>query len=238
MTVIKDAIEKIIEMAAPNIINMTDDTVYSDRHLHPILNPVPDPLSVATLSSLLDYLERNVDSLERDGLMVHVETFNKVSLLSALDDPFEQRKVYIQASAMTPTIHFERRMDPESFIIQLQSMFVKTYQRDNLLKFLGSLKAGFSKTMSDNGVSQTVTAKTGVTMVSDVEVPNPVTLQPYRTFTEIEQPTSDFVFRIHGGQDEPTCALYEADGGAWKLVAIERIAEWLRENLPDVAVIA
>ena len=139
---------------------------------------------------------------------------------------------------MLPKILFERRMDVELFIIQLQSMFVKTAERDNLLKFLGSLKAGFSKEMNDNGVSQIVTAKTGITTVGEVAVPNPVKLQPYRTFSEIEQPASDFVFRIHGGHDEPTCALYEADGGAWKMEAIQRIAAWVKEKLPGVMVIA
>lgn len=234
---IKEAIEKIERMAAPNIIDV-EGRSYSDKEIYPVHEPTPTALSVHTLCSIYDYLNRNIDELHKQGLMIHIDNYNKVSILEHLIPPFEQRKRFLYAVSMTPEIHFERRMDVESFVIQLQSMFVQTPERDNLLKFLGSLKAGFSKTMNDDGVSQTVTAKTGVTMVSEVAVPNPVTLQPFRTFAEIEQPASDFVFRIHGGQDEPTCALYEADGGAWKLTAIERIAEWLREKLPDVAVIA
>jgi hypothetical protein len=232
---IKGMIEKIEKMTEPRIIEI-DERTYSDKKIYPVLAPEPDALEVATLGSLIAYYNTNVDCLDKKDLIVHVESYNKVSMFSALKDPFQQRNIFIEAVAMTPTIHFERQMEVEPFIIQLQSMFVETPERDSLLKFLGSLTAGFSKTMSDNGVSQTVTAKTGA-MVDNVEVPNPVTLQPYRTFSEIDQPESDFVFRIHGGTDI-TCALYEADGGAWKLTAIERIAEFLKKELPVVAVIA
>lgn len=234
---IEAAIDKIIAMTKPSIIDV-EERIYVDRKIYPVLEPIPTPLVVCTMASIVDYFSSNIDELSKSDLIVHVEAYNRVAMFSNLIAPFEQRKAFITASAMTPEIHFERRMEVESFVIQLQSMFVKTPERDNLLKFLGSLKAGFSKTMTDDGVSQTVTAKTGVTMVSEVEVPNPVTLQPFRTFTEIEQPASDFVFRIHGGQEEPTCALYEADGGAWKLTAIQRVAEWIRKEIPDVAVIA
>ena len=35
--------------------------------------------------------------------------------------------------------------------------------------------------------------------LADVIVPNPVKLRPYRTFAEIEQPESSYVFRIKDG---------------------------------------
>ncbi|MNW60692.1 hypothetical protein D3C74_386970 [compost metagenome] len=63
------------------------------------------------------------------------------------------------------------------------------------------------------GMTQSVVAKTGVATVEDVKVPNPVLLAPYRTFVEVEQPESSFVFRM---KDGPSAALFEADGGAWR----------------------
>jgi len=67
-----------------------------------------------------------------------------------------------------------------------------------------------------------------------------VVLRPYRTFLEIEQPASAFVFRLRRGREGelPTCALFEADGGRWKLEAIERIRDYLKEQLSEIAVIA
>ena len=55
--------------------------------------------------------------------------------------------------------------------------------------------------------------------------------QPYRTFLEVEQPASDFLLRLDKG-GRP--ALYEADGGAWKLEAKRNIAAYLGEQLADL----
>lgn len=67
-------------------------------------------------------------------------------------------------------------------------------------------------------------------------IPSPVTLKPYRTFTEVEQPESQFVFRMKEDKyDGVQCALFEADGGAWKLGAMEYIKEYLERELEDPA---
>jgi hypothetical protein len=59
-----------------------------------------------------------------------------------------------------------------------------------------------------------------------------VNLAPYRTFQEIEQPSSPFLFRIKGTPGEGVqCALFEADGGAWRLDAVARIEAWLTKAL-------
>jgi hypothetical protein len=34
-------------------------------------------------------------------------------------------------------------------------------------------------------------------------------------------------------QSDPTCALFEADGGAWKIKAMKRIKEYLEEELRE-----
>lgn len=47
--------------------------------------------------------------------------------------------------------------------------------------------------------------------------------------------------RVQGGgaSSWPTVGLFEADGGAWRLVAVDRVRDWLTENLPNtVAVLA
>ena len=62
-------------------------------------------------------------------------------------------------------------------------------------------------------------------------MPNPVELAPYRTFPEVEQPISKFIFRM---QEGPRAALYEADGGAWRNKAILSIKEYLQEELKEL----
>lgn len=66
-------------------------------------------------------------------------------------------------------------------------------------------------------------------------VPSPVHLKPYRTFDEIDQPESDFIFRVQSNKfDGITCALFSADGGAWKTEAKQRIKEYLSNELSDL----
>lgn len=62
-------------------------------------------------------------------------------------------------------------------------------------------------------------------------VPNPVTLRPYRTFLEAEQPSSAFVFRISDRNGEPSFKLIEAEGGLWKNVAMQNIKKYLEQRL-------
>ena len=66
-----------------------------------------------------------------------------------------------------------------------------------------------------------------------------VALRPYRTFLDIHQPASEFVLRIKADKDEgPRCALFEADGGAWRFTALEHIKSYMADNLdPDRAII-
>ena len=68
----------------------------------------------------------------------------------------------------------------------------------------------------------------GVASADDVIVPNPVELAPYRTFLEVEQPSSSFIFRMKNG---PRGAIFEADGGAWRNQAILNIKEYLTKEL-------
>ena len=83
----------------------------------------------------------------------------------------------------------------------------------------------------DNGISQEVSVRTGAVLKEQQTVQPIVHLQPYRTFLEVEQPASDFLLRL---DKDGHPALYEADGGAWKLEAKRNIAAYLGEQLADL----
>lgn len=51
----------------------------------------------------------------------------------------------------------------------------------------------------------------------------------------MEQPESQFVFRMKEYKNEGIqCALFEADGGAWRLNAMANIKEYLEHELSDL----
>jgi hypothetical protein len=77
-----------------------------------------------------------------------------------------------------------------------------------------------------------------VHLQKELVLQNPFKLKPFRTFREVDQPESPFIFRVHQQAEEmPKCALYEADGGAWKLQAMKNIGDYLKEKLPDTVVL-
>lgn len=95
-----------------------------------------------------------------------------------------------------------------------------------LLKFAGTVEAGTLVRYSDDGVSQKATIKNGIASKGDEIVPGVFTLTPYRTFLDVEQPASDFIFRMRENGDVKF-AIFEADGGAWRNEARARIHTYL-----------
>ncbi len=86
---------------------------------------------------------------------------------------------------------------------------------------------------ADDGISQVATMTVGVAAKADVIVPNPVELIPYRTFQEVAQPASKFVFRI-GDKEVPAFKIVEAENNIWKNEAIANIKEYLAEALTEM----
>ncbi len=85
--------------------------------------------------------------------------------------------------------------------------------------------------IEDDGVSQITTVKQGVASRAKAKAPNPVKLAPYRTFLEVKQPESDFILRL---DKNANLALFEADGGFWKIQAVRLVKEYLSENLKGI----
>ncbi|MHC1697751.1 MAG: hypothetical protein AB9919_06785 [Geobacteraceae bacterium] len=228
-------IEKITELAETQIITI-DGRNYSSRQIHPINDPTPAVMGVSTLTALAEYITENPDSPEHP-FIVHVHSHETVIVYSPLHGEFLQRSAYLSSNAQLEAYPFGRYLDLETFIIAMQAKFVQDETTAALLALAGNITGEGISNFNDDGVTQKVTAKRGISFVGNVAVPNPVTLAPYRTFLEIDQPPSKFVYRMKQAEDGILCALIEADGGNWKLEAIKRIRDWLRIKLPEGTVI-
>lgn len=195
--------------------------------------PQADALKVYTLGAVRDYLKANRDALDLATLVVHVVSPQIVRLAGKLQERARNREVFVEASATNLADGFLGKFMPiEEFIIGLQARFVETDARQAVLRLFSNIKSEVVKTAQDDGISQSVTAKAGVALVSDVTVPNPVTLTPFRTFREVTQPESSFVLRVQATKGFEA-GLFEADGGAWRLVAVDRVRDWLTHELPE-----
>ena len=99
-------------------------------------------------------------------------------------------------------------------------------------KVVKNIKGETVRNFGDDGVSQKVEIKQGIATVAEAVVPNPVVLAPYRSFPEIEQIESEFIFRMREGSGIEM-ALFEADGGAWRIQAIASVKRWIEKELKE-----
>lgn len=209
---------------------MLDQGTFTKASLSRVKEAKASVLTVSTLTGLVDYIKSDLDKLP-EKLLIQVISPREVALYSPLNADRE-REQYISAEAILPdNVVYDRFIGTEQFNIMLQSAFVDVGTKSALLKYTGLIQDEAVKTTGDDGVSQQVTVKTGVASVGQAIVPNPVELAPYRTFPEVEQPISKFIFRM---QEGPRAALYEADGGAWRNKAILSIKEYLQEELKEL----
>ncbi|NFM30648.1 hypothetical protein FDC02_04930 [Clostridium botulinum] len=227
----REALEYLVDLGEEKdpILELEQGT-FSIKGLDRVTKPLAAKLEIATLTGMIDYIKTNADNLQ-GSLLIHVDSPREVNLYSTLNED-RRRELYVRANALLPNnIYYDRFIGTEEFNIMLQSSFVDAGDKEVLLKYTGLIKDEAVKSTGDDGVSQAVTIKTGVASVGQAVVPNPVTLAPYRTFPEIEQPLSKFIFRMQQG---PKAALYEADGGAWRNQAMRSIKAYLEEELKEM----
>ena len=202
--------------------------------------PTPKPLEFFTLAGLVDYINENNEHLiPEDGnrIILQVVDHRTVKLITQPSKNQRQRNTIAYAQAHTPEMTFGRYMDTDTFCTELLSKYIETEARKTLFQVAKSMTKEQTATVSDDGVGQQITVKEGVTMATTVSFQNPVPLRPRRTFSEVEQPESNFTLRVDKDAD---VALFESDGGAWKIDAVNFIRDYLdgQINNPAVIVIA
>lgn len=192
-----------------------------------------EPIKATTLTSLVDYIKESREEL-RDRMIIQVVSATKVLLYSGLLAE-RDRETLFEVNALLPQFEYGREYDQESFLVAMQSCFQKTDDREAVTIMASNIVNTQQGTFSDDGVSQQAIIKTGVTTKDAAFVPNPVSLIPYRTFLEVPQPASDFVFRISEGRGgAPAFKLVAADGGLWKSQAVDNVKNYLVKALADI----
>lgn len=194
MDMTRDALQYVVGLKTAEVLDINGGK-YVDKDVHRVDKELrASAIQMNTLTSLVDYLKAGVDSMA-DKMLVQVVSPMKVRVLSMLDAD-RKREELVDVEAMIPDFEYGRYMGNERFIIALQSKFIANDDRALLLQFAGTVKDESIAQYGDDGVTQKATIKTGITSVGDAVVPNPVKLRPFRTFIEVEQPESAFVFRM------------------------------------------
>lgn len=233
----KEAINYLVEMGRDEkkTLEIKGQT-YSHMSLNRVKEPEVTGIKLHTLEALITFIKEEPFRSKDLPLLLHIEDHQTIKLYGPIKED-RQRELFAVVHADIPReIDYGQFYQAETFNIYLQSRFIQNHDRELLLKFTGLIKEENVKQTGDDGISQKITIKTGITTVGEAIVPNPVELAPWRTFQEVLQPESLFIFRM---KDGPTAALFEADGGAWRLEAINRIKQYLEEkDLADTIILA
>jgi hypothetical protein len=247
---IVEAINKILALAPPSIQKF-GDLQYSDRSLQVITPPQPIPIQSMTLQGLVDLLDNDFEDVDLAKVFLHIESPTEVSVISKESDGYGRRREW--ATAKYPQFEgfkFGVWHKPESFIISAQQHFQRVkvetasgelvHDLDYVLGIASKITAEHTAENSDDGFAQRVAVKQGVALKAETILKPMVNLAPYRTFAEIDQVVSQFVFRAkyEGDSGGALLALFEGDGGRWKLAAVAAIKAWLEAEETTVKVIS
>ena len=229
---LKAFIEKIESMAAPKTYDVQGAT-FCNKELREII-PHKDhakQIKMSSLDSLCTMVRKEADDLfMSDQIVVRVVDPTTVCVYTTLDSELDREYLY-ECQADTPSFRTGTYYTHEEIIIKLRSIMIPNDDSAYLLRLLGCMSKESKVSSMDNGVTQAVQAVSGIALAQNVEVKPIVTLRPFRTFLEVAQPESDFLLRV---SDNGQIALYEADGGVWKLEAVRSIAFYIKDKLFDL----
>lgn len=229
---IKEALEYIVKSQQPKVID-SGKYRYTDASLKRLDDELrADAIQMTTLSGLVNYIKAGIDSMA-EHMLVQVVSPTEVRLISQLDND-RKRECMAEVRADIPEFAYGKFIDSEAFLIGIRSKFIQNDGAEAILRFAGTVESGTVAKYGDDGISQSATVSKGIAGKEKELVPNPVKLRPYRTFTEVQQPESEFVFRMKDYDSSVACAIFEADGGAWKCEAMKNIKKHLEMELADL----
>lgn len=244
---LEKAFEWIKREAAPHVREI-DGVQWSDKDLGEIKHiRSMDKVEFFTLTSLIEYLRSGVD-VPNDfvqHIFVNVTAPDHVSIYSEANKGNHYRRAAVaEVKAMLPVVKIGKWVDQTEFCIMMRANFIDSdddedgtallpdTDKDALIRVASNIVSGTIAQYEDTGISQKATIKTGIQEAEDKLLPEMVTLRPYRTFLEVEQPKSEFIFRAQDDRcDGVQLSLHEADGGRWKLDAMAAVKQYLMDAL-------
>jgi hypothetical protein len=226
---ISEAIAKIIEIHNPPSPTFIDKAGV-ERHTKSgdvLRLPTLDRTSGRSLESVVEVVSKYGDILEIqcsiDQVLVNGIVEDNMCLYTKL--------IHAATPILPKDFPFGSPMDPEMFIIKASDFFERDDNYKSMIAALSCITDVQETVTSDDGVTQTVTYKSGINRKDSGKLEPFVTLRSFRTFREVEQPQDTYLIRLSKGKDGPLVALYEASGYRWKQSCSEAVYKYIRDRV-------
>lgn len=160
---LKEFAQYLVSLKENKTYDIHGDT-YSDRDLVRIEPHIdrPTSISVSGLDSIVKLVRNEMDMLTNLPVFIRVDGANRVVVFTTYDDVMRRDSLYI-AECDVPGFRDGFR-EYEQAIIELRSKFAPGPGVDYMLDLLSRISKENGVTTIDNGVSQTVEARQGVTI--------------------------------------------------------------------------
>lgn len=232
---LKEFVEHIQETAQPKIekIGNTTYALFPNgnvEELHEVIDR-PETLSLTSLDALVKLVRTEALKATDKPLYITIPDHLTVRCFTQ-PEPSERfcRQFFYKVTATDVPGWGEKVQLPfEEMQIALRTRFQETPDALYAMKLLSDITTGGKITYNDNGVATSVVTKKGIDLQANESIRPIVTLKPYRTFQEVEQPESTFLIRV----SERGITFIESDGGMWKLYARETVKEFLEAALKE-----
>ena len=241
-----NAIENLSKRASAkeNLVIDIDENHFRSSNLTRIFDdPRPETIHTSSLSSIVSFLRGGIEGYSQADLFLHVIGPDMVCLLVEYYGEEKKRDLVICATRGNDAapFNFDKWYDTEEFIIGLSAYFETMPDQETILKVASSLVSEEKWANLNEGATMKLTASKGIVNTSEIpdkDIPGVAMLRPFRTFREVQQPVSAFVFRYKSEGEAVKFRLFEADGGAWKHEAMVNIENFFKTQIPELRVIA
>ena len=231
---LKEFIEHIQSTTKPQIFEKDGATfvVYAEEAPHQLRPDIdhPDILPLHSLDALVNLVRTEASKAETPLYITIPDHLTVRCFGQPQPDARFFRQMYYEAKATdVPGWSEKVQLGFEEAQIAMRTRFQETTDTIYALKLLSDICCGAKVVYNDNGIATTVTTQKGVALQSNEQIRPIITLKPYRTFQEVEQPESIFLIRVN----ERGITFTEADGGMWKLKARQTVKAFLEEQLAE-----
>lgn len=228
------AIKEIKNLSQSTLVELDDlHFIQTTNGVTPVNFPREETVEVFSLTQIVSFLK--VFPLGEDQrLLVNIIDHKNVEVIRDSKSKDLKNICVVKSSFEDVFQEFEsnNKFNQEDFIIRLQSRFVQDENCMSLIKLVSGVSHGKTSESVDNGYAQVATVKSGVHLVTEVDIKPIWDLRPFKSFPEIEPVVIPFILRLHQrGEEMPQFAMYEADGCRWKIETTKRVKEYLEKEL-------
>lgn len=229
--------ETVVEINGRNYLNTDNGIKEIDEPGFPALQ------GINSLDGLVAYLKSDVDKIDQPDMIsrncfILVEKYWTVNVVTAPYGDFLKRDLITDCNhtslySLDGRENGKLTMHTEMAQQILQSWFAPTHDQEYVLSLISNLVIDDDTHIVDDGISQRVSLRTGVTTVGQTDVKRIVSLQPYITFPEIEQPVIPYVVRLseNKGTKDVTLYLTPVEDPGWRMKTKLLIKQYLAKEL-------